>query len=203
MGRNSSGTRGGLQPGDSSYKGSIKNVESLIKIKDPQVYKEVTSAIARFHSVLGVRERNVKLADLSAGTLGVQTTSVATGQSTGVYINKKVFNQKKKAIVAQQKKGYDSGWSTKTNKPIAHVITHELGHALWNSDLGGANHKAAGKDINKLYNSWLKDKKKKGYGQYSKSNVDEFWAELVTKAVHGTADKYTKRAKSIAKKHGL
>lgn len=57
MGRNSGGVgaRGGLQPGDSSYKGKIKNVESLIKIKDPQVYKAVGEAISRYHSVLGVR----------------------------------------------------------------------------------------------------------------------------------------------------
>lgn len=33
MGKNSSGVRGGLQPGDSSYKGDIKNVESLKNIR--------------------------------------------------------------------------------------------------------------------------------------------------------------------------
>ena len=67
MGRNSGGVgaRGGLQPGDATYKGSIKNVESLIKIKDPQVYKAVGEAISRYHSVLGVRQRKVKLADLA------------------------------------------------------------------------------------------------------------------------------------------
>ena len=43
MGRNSGGVgaRGGLQPGDATYKGKIKNVESLIKIKDPQVDEAV------------------------------------------------------------------------------------------------------------------------------------------------------------------
>lgn len=201
MGRNSSGTRGGLQPGDSNYKGSIKNVESLKNIKDPQVYKEVTAAISRYHSVLGVRQKNVKLADLGSGTLGVHVT--ANGASEAIYLNKKTFNQGKSAIVSQTKAGYDSGWHTKTNKPIAHTITHELGHATWNSHLESANAKAATPEIQKLYKQWKSDKKKSGYGTYSKSNINEFWAETVTKAVHGKADHYTKGVKSIIKKYGL
>ena len=201
MGRNSSGTRGGLQPGDSNYKGSIKNVEDLVKIKDPQVYKETAAAIARYHSVLGVRQKKIKIADLGAGTLGVHVT--VNGQSEGIYLNKKTFNQGKKAIVAQTKAGYESGWHTKTNKPIAHTVTHELGHATWNSHLDSANARAATPAVQKLYKQWKADKKKKGYGTYAKSNINEFWAETVTKAVHGRADKYTKGVKSIIKKYGL
>ena len=65
MGRNSgSGSRGGLQPGDGNYKGKVIEVESLIKMKDPQVYKETMQAISRYHAVLGVRQREVKLAEL-------------------------------------------------------------------------------------------------------------------------------------------
>ena len=83
MGRNSgSGSRGGLQPGDSTYKGSVTKVESLIKIKDPQVYKETMQAISRYHSVLGVRQRQVKLAQLSPGTYGVHVT--VNGKSDAV-----------------------------------------------------------------------------------------------------------------------
>lgn len=203
MGRNSGGvgSRGGLQPGDATFKGSVKGVESLIHIKDPQVYKEVASAISRYHSVLGVRQRNIKLATLSAGTLGVHVTQ--GGKSEGVYLNKKYFNQKEKNIVTQTKKGYESGWHTKTNKPIAHTVTHELGHATWNNHLDGANQKAAGKDITDLYHTWMKDTKKKGYGEYAKTNVNEFWAETVTKAVHGKADKYTKSVKRIIKRYKL
>ena len=201
MGRNSSGNRGGLQPGDSNYKGKITGVESLVHMKDPQMYKETKAAIARFHSVLGVREKNIKLAELSAGTLGVQASQ--GGKSVGIFLNKSYFNQGKQAVLQQTKKGYASGWHTKTNKPLAHTVTHELGHATWNSSLGGANHKAAGKEIGSLYKTWMKDKKKTGYGDYAKTNVDEFWAEAVTKAVHGKPDKYTKKVKSISKKYDL
>ena len=202
MGRNSGvGARGGVQPGDSSYKGSIKNVESLIKIKDPQVYKEVGAAISRYHAVMGVRQRNVKLADMSSGTLGVHVMSA--GKSEAVYLNKKHFNQKKNSIITQTKRGYNSGWHTKTNKPIAHTITHELAHATWNEHLTGAHQMEAGKEIKKLYKTWMKDKRKKGYGTYARTNPSEFWAETVTKAVHGKSDKYTKAVKSIAKKYKL
>ena len=48
-----------------------------------------------------------------------------------------------------------------------------------------------------------KDKTKKGYGRYSMTNVNEFWAETVTKAVHRRSDKYTTAVKRIARKYKL
>ena len=131
MGRNSSGTRGGLQPGDATYKGSVGKPEPLVNMKDPALYKATKEAISRYHSVLGVRQKNVKLAELSAGTYGVHVT--ANGKSEGVYLNKKHFMQTKKAVEASHKRGYASGWSTKTNKAVAHTVTHELAHATWNA----------------------------------------------------------------------
>ena len=207
MGRNSGGSpnrQGGLKPGDADFKGKVGKLESLSTIKDPQVYKEVFSAISRFHSVLGVRQRNVKVATLPAGVGGVHVTS--GGKSEVVALSKQVFNGKgstKKTVEGWAKSGYKSGHLTETNKPVAHIVTHELAHATWNAHLTGAAHIAAGKEITKMYNSWLKDKGRKGYGKYASSNVSEIWAEVCTNAVHGRADKYTKRAKSIVKKYGL
>lgn len=63
--------------------------------------------------------------------------------------------------------------------------------------------KAAGKEVNKLFKSWKKDNKKSGYGKYAETNVSEFWAETVTKAIHGKSDKYTKKVKEICKKYKL
>lgn len=203
MGRNSSGVRGGLQPGDSGANIKITGVEPLKNIKDPQVYKETTAAISRYHSVMGVRERNVKLADLPPNTGGVQTTNIKTGESTGIYLNKKMLNGTKSSLERIVRRGYDSGWLTRTNKPVAQFVTHELAHATWNSDLKGTKYKEAQKEIYKLSAKWIADKRKKGYGKYAHSNLDEFWAEVVTKAVHGTPDKYTQAAKRIAKKYKL
>lgn len=210
MGRNSSGVRGGLQPGDSNWGdvggegkrlGDIKGQQDLIKMKDPAMYRETKDAIARYHSVLGVRQTKVKLADLPKGTLGIHAT--VNGESEGVYLNKRHFNKGRKAVMESAKKGYESGWSTKTNKPLAHTVTHELAHATWNNHLKGVKQQAAGKEIRKMYGKWLKDNKKKGYGEYATTNVNEFWAETVTKAVHGNADKYTRKAKYIIKKYKL
>lgn len=150
---------------------------------------------------MGVRQRSVKLAELPAGTYGVHVT--ANGKSDGVYLNKAHFNQTAKVIAQDHTMGYKSGWSTKTNKPIAHTVTHELAHATWNAHMTGSKQLAAGKEINKLYTQWRKDKKKSGYGKYAATNVSEFWAETVTKAIHGKADKYTTAVKSIAKKYKL
>ena len=194
--------RGGLQPGDETFKGDIKNVEDLKNIKDPQLYNEIKSAISRFAKEFGIPQRKVKLANMPDKYGGVHVTE--NGKSEGVYLNKKMFkNAKKSDIVAQKKAAYASGWATKTNKPVAHTITHELAHSVWNHHMTGVKQQAAGKEIKGVYNKWLKDKKKSGYGDYAKTNVSEFFAEAVTKGIHGKADKYTKQLKSIVKKYKL
>lgn len=77
------GVHGGLNPGDGNYTGSVRNIETLKNIKHRQVYNEVGSAISRYHAVLGVREKNIKLADLSAGTLGVHVSSGGKSEANG------------------------------------------------------------------------------------------------------------------------
>ena len=187
--------------GDHNYSGNISGVESLKNIKDKKLYGAMKEAISRYHSALGIPQKEVKLANID-GAYGVHVT--ANGKSEGVYLNKKIFkNGTVKSVSEMKAKDYKSGWATKTNKPVAHTLTHELAHATWNSHLSAPNAKAAGKEIKSLYKKWSGDKKKKGYGQYSKTNVNEFWAETITKGIHGKADKYTKAAKSIVKKYKL
>ena len=195
-GRNWERSLDGVLEGDSSYNGKIENVESLRNIKDPQMYKAAKQTIARYHSVLGVRTREVKLADLGKGVLGV-------GNEDGVYLQKKFFNQDKKDFVNSMKEMYKEGYQTKTNKPVAHVLTHELSHALWNSGMTSEKARGAGVEIKKLFDTWSKDKTKKGYGKYARTNRDEFFAETATKAVHGERDKYTDELKRIIKKYKL
>ena len=182
-------------------KPEFEKLKKSVEESPEMLNRETKDAIARYHSVLGVRQTKVKLADLPKGTLGIHAT--VNGESEGVYLNKRHFNKGRKAVMESAKKGYESGWSTKTNKPLAHTVTHELAHATWNNHLKGVKQQAAGKEIRKMYGKWLKDNKKKGYGEYATTNVNEFWAETVTKAVHGNADKYTRKAKYIIKKYKL
>lgn len=180
----------------------IKNPRDLATIKDNAVYREMKQGISRYHAVMGVRERSIKVADLPISIYGVQASRDGKGEA--IYLNSKIYdNMSRKAIREKVNESYNSGWSTRTNKPIQHTITHELAHATWNSDMKSANAKAAGKEITKLGIQWLNDKNRKGYGKYAESSVDEFWAEVVAKAVHGTPDKYTRKAKAIAKKYKL
>jgi hypothetical protein len=195
---------GGLPEGDSNYKGKVGKLESLSSIKNPAVYKSVKEGISRFHSVLGVRQKDIKIATLDAGTGGVHISQ--GGVSKQVVLNKQVFNGKNtttQSVAKWAETGYKSGHLTKTNKPVAHIVTHELAHATWNAHLSAPNAKAAGKSVNTLYKKWKADKKKSGYGKYASTNVSEFWAEVCTKAVHGKADKYTTAAKGIIKKYQL
>ena len=124
------------------------------------------------------------------------------GTKGEVYLNKKYFNQTAAQMKGTMAQAYKSGHQTPTNKPLAHVATHELAHAAWQSSHTSTKAQAAGKEIKALYKQWSKGSRK-GYGTYAGSNVDEWWAETSTKAAHGKADRYTKAVKSIYKKYKL
>lgn len=151
---------------------------------------------------MGVRERSIRIAELSPLQLGV-TYVGAEGKSTGILLNSKFFDRKRKSIEKDVLHGYETGFKNRTNRPLQHTITHELAHATWNASMSSTKARAAGKEITALYKKWLKDDKKKGYGKYGRSNVSEFFAEGVTKAIHGNADKYTRSLKKIVGKYQL
>lgn len=173
----------------------------LGSMKHRDMEKQINRAISRYEKVMGVRERHVRLADIS-GAYGV--TYIGPNGSQGIYLSRSTFDTSKKKFEASYKKSnYDTGFKNVTNRAAQHTVTHELAHATWTSSYNSPKHKAAGKEIQHLYRQWSKDKKKKGYGSYGKTNVDEFWAEVVTKGIHGKADKYTRRAIAIAHRFKL
>lgn len=183
---------------------AINNSKSLDAIKDRAVVKELNRAISRYHAVLGVKERSIRIADLEGmGALGV-TWIGKDGKSAGILLNEKFFDRKKNDVIKDVKeKHYDTGFKSRTNAPLQHTMTHELAHATWNASMNDKNSRAAGIEIKALYKKFKKDKRKQGHGRYGLKNVSEFWAETVTKAIHGNADKYTKEIKKIAKKYKL
>lgn len=77
MGRNSAGVKAGTNDGGGQYKGKISRVGSLVEMKDKAMYKATKEAISRYHAVMGVRQMNVKLADLGGSAYGVHVTRVA------------------------------------------------------------------------------------------------------------------------------
>lgn len=181
----------------------ISNVESLKNMEDRALYNATKQAISRFYKEMGMPQRKVKLADFNDDSVaGVHRTK--DGKTEGVYLNKKDF---KKGTVESISKGLKSAYKnkllTQTNKPVSHVVTHELAHSVWNAHMTGAKQKAAGKVIEGVFNQWKADKTKSGYGRYAGSNVSEFYAETITKGIHGNADAYTKQLKAITKKYKL
>ena len=208
MAKTSGGTRptrdGGLKPRDFDYKGKVGRPESLKSIKNKAVYDSVMDAISRYHSVLGVRDKEIKLAALPAGVGGVHFTR--GGESAGIFLNKDIFQPAEattQSVAEWAKAGYDSGHLTKTNRPVGGIILHELGHATWNEHMTGQKYQEAGKEIKLMYRYWTQDKGKEGYGRYAATNVSEFWAEASAKAVSGFRDRYTDGVKRIIKKYGL
>ena len=209
MAKASGGTRpnrdGGLRAGDENFKGKTGQPESLKTIKNKAVYSAVMDSISRFHSVLGVRQKKVKLADLPDGYGGVHVTR--GGESEGVYLNKSIFQPAEattQSVAAWAQAGYDSGHLTKTNRPVGGIILHELAHATWNEHMTGKKYQEAGKEIKKVFAQWKRDKDKaKEYGRYAATNASEFWAEASAKAVSGFRDKYTDTVKFLIKKYNL
>lgn len=200
-----SGGSGVLKSGDATGENiEVTNVESLKNIKDRQLYNEMKSAISRFYKEMGIPQKDVKLANFSDPKVAGLNEVDVNGNSVGVYLNKKYFkNGTKKSVTDLINSNYKSGFLTKTNKPVAHVLTHELAHSIWNEDMNSPKHKAAGKAILKVYNKWMADRKKTGYGKYAKQDASEFFSEAITKAIHGKADKYTKALKKIVKDYKL
>lgn len=179
----------------------LTTATSIGGMKHRDMEKQISRAISRYEKVMGVRERHVRLADID-GAYGV--TYFDANGSQGIYLNRKSFDTSKRKFEAAYKKAnYDNGFKNVTNRAAQHTVTHELAHATWTSSYTSAKCRAAGKEINQLYRQWYGDKNKKGYGRYAKKDVDEFWAEVVTKGIHGKADKYTKKAIGIAKKYKL
>lgn len=163
--------------------------------------KQINRAISRYEAVMGVRERHVRIADIS-GAYGV--TYIGPNGSQGIYLSRRHFDTSKRKFEAAYKaSNYANGFKNVTNRAAQHTVTHELAHATWTSSYTSPKHKAAGKEIQHLYRQWGKDKRKKGYGSYGKTSVDEFWAEVITKGIHGKPDKYTLRAISIARRFKL
>lgn len=188
--------------GMATVKGSAMSIKDM---KNRDMQKEVQQAISRYASKMGLRETDIKLADMR-DAWGV--TFIGSDGSQGIYLNKKLFDRPKKEFVADYKENYKrrGGFKNVTRKPAQHTVTHELAHATWCSNYTGAKQKAAGKEIKALYKAFIKDKsktRKKNYGSYGNSNVDEFWAEVITKGIHGDNDRYTRRAFAIAKKYKL
>ena len=205
MGRNSGGV---VNASSNSAMGgaigaAVKSSRAIHTIKDRSVVKELQSGISRFHAVMGVRERSIRIAELEPNKLGVTYLNIGDGKSSGILLNSTFFDRKRKSIEKDVLRGYETGWKNKTNSPLQHTITHELAHATWNANMSSTKARAAGKEISALYKKWMKDDKKKGYGAYGRTSVSEFFAEGVTKAIHGNADKYTKSLKKIVSKYQL
>ena len=184
----------------------LGSASSIKDMKNRDMQKEIQQAISRYEAKMGLREKSIKLANLS-GAYGV--TFIGADGSKGIYLDKKLFDQPKKDFVAKYKdSNYKrrGGFKNMTRNAAQHTVTHELAHATWCSNYTDTKHQAAGKEIKALYKSFMKDKssvRKKNYGSYGNSNVDEFWAEIVTKGIHGDNDRYTRKAFSIAKKYKL
>ncbi len=183
---------------------AVENSRSISSIADRATVKELQRGISRFEAKVGVKERSVRIGNLDKmNALGV-TYIAKDGQSMGILLNQRFFDRKKNVIESDViQNHYNSGFKNRTNAPLQHTITHELSHAVWNADMKSSSALAAKKEISALYGKWMKDEKKKGYGRYGETNLSEFYAEGMTKAIHGNADKYTRKLVHITKKYGL
>lgn len=192
----------GTSDGGGNYGGEVDSRESLSAIPNKKTRLEVQGAISKFESRLKLKTRVVMLAKIE-GAYGVAKVN---GNETEVYLNSEYYKADNSfsKIVEDKNKAYKAGWSVKTNKPIQHTTVHELGHALWSTHKTDKNSVAAKKSISNLFSRYKADwRKGKVKGEYATTNVNEFFAEIVTKGVIGTPDRYTKSLWRIIKKYKL
>lgn len=205
MGKSSGGIRNSSRndiikvKGDGSTPSSVKNIGSIRDITDKVSNREVKRAISKYHSRIGLNTREVKIADLK-NAYGIAIISPSTNSGT-VYLDRKAFSNSKKLIKAD-KEEYRRGEKVHTNKAIQHTTIHELAHTTWTNHHRGTKHKQAGKEIYKLYREY-KRSKSNSLGQYASTNINEFYAEGMSKAILGKKDKYSSKLLSITKKYKL
>lgn len=206
FGRGVAVTNNGTQLPASQFKVMKAGAISIDDMKHKDMRKELVQAISRFAGKFNLQERTIKLAPMS-GAYGV--TYIGEDGSRGVYLSLDAFDRKKKDVVESYAKSNYArrhGFKNTTRNPAQHTMTHELAHSIWTSNYNTPKHKAAGAEIKALYKKFKNDNsssRKKNYGSYGSSSADEFWAEVVTKAVHGDNDYYTRKALKIAKRHNL
>lgn len=101
--------------------------------------KQINRAISRYEAVMGVRERHVRIADIS-GAYGV--TYIGPNGSQGIYLSRRHFDTSKRKFEAAYKaSNYANGFKNVTNRAAQHTVTHELAHATWTSSYTSPKHR--------------------------------------------------------------
>lgn len=126
MGRNSSGNRG-TKDGGGDYKGKITNVGPLVEMTDPQMYKATKQAISRYHAVLGVRQREVKLADFP-GAMAYTLQAVMVNQRRFTSIVATLTKEQRELQATTQQTTQVAGVPTPTSRllTLSHMSWHTL-----------------------------------------------------------------------------
>ena len=182
MGRNSGSSREIGKTGNSSGRSFPEPFEysTIGDMKHKDTAKMLMKAVTKFQTTLGLPTRMVRIADLPKGVRGVMFPD-----SNTVYLDQKLFEQPLSKVEEHFKKSRGMhGWDTRTSKQVRQVPTHELAHAYWNSSQKDPKSLEMGKELRKLYREYMRDGKKKGYGKYSHTNVDEFFAETTAAIVN-------------------
>lgn len=102
--------------------------------------------------------------------------------------------------------GRNSGGVTSGGTPKGRGDVNYKGKITGLRDLVTVKDKAVYKELKEgisRYHTMLGVRQKKGYGQYAKTNINEFWAETSAKAVRGDQDRYTRAVRGIIKKYKL
>lgn len=190
-----------------ALKKSITDNPEMLALRELLVFKHgekyvIIGGNMRYRALKDLKYKDAPCKVIPADT-PVETLRAYTIKDNGDFGEWDFDTSKRKFEAAYKASNYDTGFKNLTNRAAQHTVTHELAHATWTSSYKSPKHISAGKEIKALYKKWSTDTKKKGYGSYSKRNVDEFWAETVTKGIHGKSDKYTRKAISIAKEYKL
>lgn len=187
----------------------IQNDESISQIQNDNLRKDIQQGISKFESRLKLKTRSVQIAEFGGrfeNAAGLALTNASTGE-VKVYLSSKYFkNGTVNSVSKLMRSSYDANWSVRTNKPTQHIVVHELAHALWTDKNPRKNSVKARKAMSNLFGRYKKAYARgelRNFGKYSTKNVNEFFAEVVTKGVIGNSDKWTDSVFNIIDKYNI
>lgn len=156
----------------------------ILETLDERVEVELRLAVAKIEAYLGPIDFTLKIEDrLHEGALAccnIKTNEVTLSGEYFANTEKEILD----GIVEQTRKNQFHPYS---KLRTGSVLIHELSHAVWNMIVWtGVDLKKEVAPIAKKWDEWMTQNKKQACLSYAATNLDEFWAEMLTEAVDGS-----------------
>jgi hypothetical protein len=173
-----------------SYRERLVDKKGYRGVTDAQMEAEIKDAITQYSKEIGLAEPTQFTIENTRATIGKKV--VGASGFTAIALDKQYYggSYAKSEKLARQRQ--ESGFSVETSRPVRKTVQHELAHATYRYLSSESKAKVA-----QLYSRFTSDKSTKGWGSYSKTKAEEFYAEGIAKSLGGKKDFYTTELRKL------